>query len=113
MTDYQKRIGLIGLSGMLAVLLLCKFCLSVGEASALDFSNTVLVGQIEELEGSRATLQLGRLRVQTPPAKPDDDDKPGESEPPVKPGNGCKIRAGLRPPPYRKQWRIPPPAFCC
>lgn len=88
MTDYQKRIGLIGLSGMLAVLLLCKFCLSVGEASALDFSNTVLVGQIEELEGSRATLQLGRLRVQTPPAKPDDDDKPGESEPPVKPGNG-------------------------
>ncbi len=70
MTDYQKRIGLIGLSGMLAVLLLCKFCLSVGEASALDFSNTVLVGQIEELEGSRATLQLGRLRVQTPPAKP-------------------------------------------
>ena len=43
MTDYQKRIGLIGLSGMLAVLLLCKFCLSVGEASALDFSNTVLV----------------------------------------------------------------------
>ena len=88
MSDYQKRIGLIGLSGMLAVLLLCKFCLSVGEASALDFSNTVLVGQIEELEGSRATLQLGRLRVQTPPAKPDDDDKPGESEPPVKPGNG-------------------------
>lgn len=88
MTDYQKRIGLIGLSGMLAVLLLCKFCLSVGEASALDFSNTVLVGQIEELEGSRATLQLGRLRVQTPPAKPDDDDKPGESELPVKPGNG-------------------------
>ena len=88
MTDYQKRIGLIGLSGMLAVLLLCKFCLSVGEASALDFINTVLVGQIEELEGSRATLQLGRLRVQTPPAKPDDDDKPGESEPPVKPGNG-------------------------
>ncbi len=88
MTDYQKRIGLIGLSGMLAVLLLCKFCLSVGEASALDFSNTVLVGQIEELKGSRATLQLGRLRVQTPPAKPDDDDKPGESEPPVKPGNG-------------------------
>ncbi len=88
MTDYQKRIGLIGLSGMLAVLLLCKFCLSVGEASALDFSNTVLVGQIEELEGSRATLQLGRLRVQTPPAKPDADDKPGESEPPVKPGNG-------------------------
>ncbi len=88
MTDYKKRIGLIGLSGMLAVLLLCKFCLSVGEASALDFSNTVLVGQIEELEGSRATLQLGRLRVQTPPAKPDDDDKPGESEPPVKPGNG-------------------------
>ena len=88
MTDYQKRIGLIGLSGMLAVLLLCKFCLSVGEASALDFSNTVLVGQIEELEGSRATLQLGRLRVQTPPAKPDDDDKPGESEPPVTPGNG-------------------------
>lgn len=88
MTDYQKRIGLIGLSGMLAVLLLCKFCLSVGEASALDFSNTVLVGQIEELEGSRATLQLGRLRVQTSPAKPDDDDKPGESEPPVKPGNG-------------------------
>ena len=88
MTDYQKRIGLIGLSGMLAVLLLCKFCLSVGEASALDFSNTVLVGQIEELEGSRATLQLGRLRVQTPPAKPADDDKPGESEPPVKPGNG-------------------------
>lgn len=73
---------------MLAVLLLCKFCLSVGEASALDFSNTVLVGQIEELKGSRATLQLGRLRVQTPPAKPDDDDKPGESEPPVKPGNG-------------------------
>ena len=73
---------------MLAVLLLCKFCVSVGEASALDFSNTVLVGQIEELEGSRATLQLGRLRVQTPPAKPDDDDKPGESEPPVKPGNG-------------------------
>ncbi len=72
MTDYQKRIGLIGLSGMLAVLLLCKFCLSVGEASALDFSNTVLVGQIEELEGSRATLQLGRLRVQTPPAKPDE-----------------------------------------
>ena len=33
-------------------------------------------------------MQLGRLRVQTPPAKPDDDDKPGESEPPVKPGNG-------------------------
>ena len=88
MTDYQRRVVLIGLSCMLAVLLLCKFCLSVGEASALDFSNTVLVGQIEELEGSRATLQLGRLRVQTPPAKPDDDDKPGESEPPVKPGNG-------------------------
>ena len=88
MTDYQKRIGLIGLSGMVAEPLRCKFCLSVGEASALDFSNTVLVGQIEELEGSRATLQLGRLRVQTPPAKPDDDDKPGESEPPVKPGNG-------------------------
>ena len=127
MTDYQKRIGLIGLSGMLAVLLLCKFCLSVGEASALDFSNTVLVGQIEELEGSRATLQLGRLRPirmmiinQVKASRPLSREmvknrRPNRMKKQMVPNGlcSCKIRAGLRPPPYRKQWRIPPPAFCC
>ncbi len=87
MTDYQKRVGLLGLAGVTALLLLCKFCIPVGEASVQDFSNSVLAGQIEEIEGSRVTLRLGQLRVQKPPAKPDDDDGPAEEggEPPAKP----------------------------
>lgn len=84
MTDYQKRLGLLGLAGVTALLLLCKFCISVGEASVQDFSNSVLIGQIEEIEGSRVRLQLGQLRVQRPPSKPDDDQN-DDDEPPTPP----------------------------
>lgn len=80
MENYRRKIGLTGLVCVGALILICTFWLNVSDAREQDFSNSVVVGQVSEMEGSLVTLQLGQLEVQEPPAKPD-----GDGEPPAKP----------------------------
>ena len=80
MENYRRKIGLTGLVCVGALILICTFWLNVSDAREQDFSNSVVVGQVSEIEGSLVTLQLGQLEVQEPPAKPD-----GDVEPPAKP----------------------------
>ncbi len=100
MNSYTRRFGLMGLVALTALVLICKFWLNVIDAKEYEFSNSVLVGQVTELEGSRVTLRLGRLSVQKPPAKPDDDEPPNKpedrGEPPAKPSKSTETEQTMQ-----------------
>lgn len=100
MNSYTRRFGLMGLVALTALVLICKFWLNVIDAKEYAFSNSVLVGQVTELEGSRVTLRLGRLSVQKPPAKPDDDEPPNKpedrGEPPAKPSKSTETERTMQ-----------------